>query len=124
MKRTELLKYVREMQKPCICLMDDNYYDRRSPADVYGLTFTINKDGIRCYDLANNYKLISYAQDDSDLGTFQMGITNVTDRIDGICFYEFYKTKKHARQRLEERREDLDVDIYKEDVTNFVSCLI
>ena len=42
-----------------------------------------------------------------------MGITNVTDRIDGICFYEFYKTKKHARQRLEERREDLDVDIYK-----------
>lgn len=113
MRRTELLKYVREMQTPRICLIDDRYYTRRSPADVYGLTFTINKDGIRCYDLANNYKLISYAQDDSDLGTFQMGITNVTDRIDGICFYEFYKTKKHARQRLEERREDLDVDIYK-----------
>lgn len=77
MRRTKLLKYVREMQKPCICLMDDNLYDRRSPADVYGLTFTINKDGIRCYDLANNYKLISYAQDDSDLDNFRLGVANV-----------------------------------------------
>lgn len=113
MRRTKLLKYVREMQTPRICLMDDSYYDRRSTSDVYGLTFTINNDGIRCYDLANNYKLISYAQDDSDLGTFQMGITNVTDRIDGICFYEFYKTKKQALQRLEERKEDFNRDVYK-----------
>lgn len=113
MKRTELLKYIREMQTSRICLMDDNYYDRRSPADVYGLTFTTDKDGIRCYDLADNYKLISYAQDDSDLDTFRTGIENVTDRIDAICFYEFYKTKKQARQRLEERKEDLDRDVYR-----------
>lgn len=55
MGRTKLLKYVREKQTPSLCLMDDEYYDRKSPAEVYG---------IRCYDLANNYKLISYAQDD------------------------------------------------------------
>lgn len=113
MRRTELLKYVREMQKPSLCLMDDNYYDRRSPADVYGLTFTINKDGIRCYDLADNYKIISYAQDDSDLDMFRTGIETVTDRIDAIYFYEFYKTKKQARQRLEERKNDLDRDVYR-----------
>lgn len=113
MKRTELLKYVRKMQKPSLCLMDDDYYDRKSPAEVYGITFTINKDGIRCYDLANNYKLISYAQDDSDLDTFRLGVANVTDRIDGICFYEFYKTKKQALQRLEERKNDLDKDVYR-----------
>lgn len=113
MRRTELLKYAREMQTPRICLIDDVYYDRRSPADVYGLMFSREKDGIRCYDIANNYKLISYAQDDSDLETFRMGVSNVTERIDAICFYEFYKTKKRARQRLEERREDLDVDTYK-----------
>ena len=113
MRRTELLKYIREMRKPCICLMDDNYYDRRSPADVYGLTFTINKDGIRCYDLADNYKIISYAQDDSDLDMFRTGIETVTDRMDAIYFYEFYKTKKQARQRLEERKNDLDRDVYR-----------
>lgn len=49
----------------------------------------------------------------SDLDTFRMGIANVTDRIDALCFYEFYRTKKQARQRLEERREDLDVNTYK-----------
>jgi len=113
MKRTELLKYIREMQKPSLCLMDEDYYDMKSPAEVYGITFTINKDGIRCYDLADNYKLISYAQDDSDLDMFRTGIETVTDRIDAICFYEFYKTKKQARQRLEERKNDLDRDVYR-----------
>jgi hypothetical protein len=113
MRRTKLLKYVREKQTPSLCLIDDEYYDRKSPAEVYGITFTTNKDGIRCYDLANNYKLISYAQDDSDLDTFRTGIENVTDRIDAICFYEFYKTKKQARQRLEERKNDLDRDVYR-----------
>lgn len=113
MRRTELLKYVREMQKPSLCLMDEDYYDMKSPAEVYGITFTINKDGIRCYDLADNYKLISYAQDDSDLDMFRTGIETVTDRIDAICFYEFYKTKKQARQRLEERKNDLDRDVYR-----------
>ena len=113
MRRTELLKYIREMQKPSLCLMDEDYYDMKSPAEVYGITFTINKDGIRCYDLADNYKLISYAQDDSDLDMFRTGIETVTDRIDAICFYEFYKTKKQARQRLEERKNDLDRDVYR-----------
>ena len=55
MRRTKLLKYVRKKQTPSLCLMDDEYYDRKSPAEVYG---------IRCYDLANNYQLISYAQGD------------------------------------------------------------
>lgn len=113
MKRTELLKYIREMQKPSLCLMDEDYYDMKSPAEVYGITFTINKDGIRCYDLADNYKLISYAQDDSDLDMFRTSIETVTDRIDAICFYEFYKTKKQARQRLEERKNDLDRNVYR-----------
>lgn len=113
MRRTELLKYVRKMQTPRICLIDDRYYTRRSPADIYRLTFVRDKHGIRCYDLANNCKLISFAQDDSDLNICRLGIANLTDRIDAMSFIEFYKTKKRARQRLEERREDLDVDTYK-----------
>lgn len=113
MRKTKLLNYIYNMKRPHICLVDNEYFCRQSQADAYKLDFEESLGAVRCYDWADNHRLIAYAQDDSDLNAFQMEISNVTDRIDAVSFYEFYDTKKHARQRLEERREDLDVFTYR-----------
>lgn len=50
MRRTELLKYVREMQKPCICLIDDMI----SLKYANGLRNGANSDTHRCKQLTEH----------------------------------------------------------------------
>mgnify|MGYP000793677745 CR=1 FL=1 len=96
MRRTKLLKFIRDYQRPYYCLIENKYFDKRSRSYVYHLQFEVTRTGVRCFDWANNHRVIAYAQDDSDIDRFTTQIETVTDRIDGLILYVFFATKKDA----------------------------
>ena len=102
MRRTELLKFIRDYKRPYYCLIENERFDKVSRSYVYHLTFEVTKDGVRCFDWGDGHKVIAYVQDDSDLDVFLMQIKTHEETVDKNCFYEFYKTKKDALKYLKD----------------------